>query len=103
MNKFKKLLILLSLLMLGVTAYKIIDIYALFQSEKTGVLTSNIGEWNIYLNGNDVTDGITESFIMDTFNIEESEYTKEGKIAPGMNGNFEIIINPMDTRSFYKI
>lgn len=97
MNNFKKILIILTLFMLGVTVYKIIDTYALFQSEMAGTLTPGIGRWTIYLNENDVTNGTTKEFTMDTFNIVQSEYTAEGKIAPGMSGTFEISICPKDT------
>lgn len=98
MNVFKKILIILTLFMLGVTVYKIIDTYALFESEISGTLNPSVGKWNIYLNGNDVTNGTTQEFIMDTFNIEKSNYTKEGKIAPGMKGTFEIAVCPEDTQ-----
>lgn len=97
MNNFKKVLIILTLFMLGVTVYKIINTYALFQSEMADTLPLSIGRWNIYLNGNDVTNGTTEEFTMDTFNIAQSEYTAGGKIAPGMSGTFEIAICPKDT------
>lgn len=35
---------------------------------------------------------------MNAVKISESQYTKENKIAPGMNGTFEINIEPQDTQ-----
>lgn len=94
----KKTLIILTLIMLGITLYQIMHTYALFESEISGTLNPSIGRWNIYLNGNDITDGTTQEFTMDTFNIIKSEYTDENRIAPGMSGSFEIAVCPQDTQ-----
>lgn len=94
----KKLFIILTLFMMCFTIYQIKTTYALFESKISGVINSEIGKWNIYINNRDVTSGTSKTFIMDKFNIGGSKYTEEGKIAPGMKGSFEISISPRDTQ-----
>lgn len=98
MNTKKKIFIILTLFMACVTCYQIANTYALLESELSGTIKTEIGKWNIYINGDDVTNGTTQSFVMNKFNIGGSEYTAEGKIAPGMKGSFEISICPKDTQ-----
>lgn len=94
----KKILVILAIFMAIFTIYKIANTYALFETKMSGMIKPTIGRWNITVNGTDVTSGTTQEFAMDTFNIEESQYTKNGKIAPGMKGNFEIAILPQNTQ-----
>lgn len=96
-RNFKILLIILSIIMLIISIYKIKKVYALFQSELKGVLSKELGKWEITVNNTVISSGIEQNFIVDTFNIEENEYIKEDRIAPGLEGNFEIIIDPGDT------
>lgn len=98
MNSKKKIFIILTLFMACVTVYQIANTYALFESQLAGTINTEVGKWNIYINGDDVTNGKTQSFVMDKFNIGGSKYTTEGKIAPGMRGSFEISICPRDTQ-----
>lgn len=94
----KKVLIVLTLFMIIFTIYEIINIYAVFYSETKGNINTSLANWNIELNGNEISNGIIQEFVMDNFNIEPNDNTKEGKIAPGMVGNFSISINPKDTQ-----
>lgn len=97
--KIKKyILCFLTVFMIGFSVYKIIDTYAIFYTEKSGELSLPIGKWNISLNGADIAGGITEEIILDNFNVIENEYTEKNKIAPGMQGDFEIEISPQDTQ-----
>ena len=95
---FKKVLILLTIIMMIVTIYKIVTIYALFESSIQKNVEAEIGKWKIKVNSSDITNSTTQSFIIDTFNISQSLYTKENKIAPGMECTFDIEIEPQDTQ-----
>lgn len=97
--KTKKILLYFSTIcMLTFSVYKIIETYAIFYTEKNGEMNLTIGKWNILLNGSDITRSITEEIILDSFYINQSKYTEENKIAPGMQGYFEIEISPQDTQ-----
>lgn len=94
----KKIFTLLTIIMLCFTIYKIVSTYALFETKLQKNVKADVGKWKIKVNTSDVTSSTTHSFTMDTFNISQSPYTKENKIAPGMNGIFEIDIEPQNTQ-----
>lgn len=94
----KKFLILLTMIMMCFTIYKIVSTYALFESNVTKSVKAEVGKWKIKINSADVTNSTTKNFTMNTFNISKSQYTKENKIAPGMSGSFEIEIEPQNTQ-----
>ena len=92
--KLKKLLYLVCLMMLIVLVLELADTYALFESKTNQIVKTDIGKWTVTVNDSSVTSG---TFTVDTVNITSSENVKEGKIAPGGTGYFDIIINPKDT------
>lgn len=94
----KKIFILLTIIMLCFTIYKIVSTYALFETQLQKNVKADVGKWNIKVNAEDITNTTTHSFTMNTFKISQSPYTKENKIAPGMDGTFEIDIEPQDTQ-----
>ncbi len=94
----KKIFILLTIIMLCFTIYKIVSTYALFENQLQKNVKADVGKWNIKVNAEDITNTTTHSFTMNTFKISQSPYTKENKIAPGMDGTFEIDIEPQDTQ-----
>lgn len=94
----KKIFILLTIIMLCFTIYKIVSTYALFETNLQKNVKADVGKWNIKVNTSDVTSSKTHSFTMNTFKISQSPYTLENKIAPGMDGIFEIDIKPQDTQ-----
>jgi len=98
MKNLKKLFILIALIIMIFTIYKIIKTYALFESNITGTADMGIGKWNISVNQSDITSGQTHSFTITSFNIPQNQYTKTGKVAPGMGGDFYIEISPVDTQ-----
>ncbi len=84
-------------IILAIIIYEVIHIYAVFQSEIEGNVQFTNGKWNIYVNGTEISRGVETSFLVDHINIGESSHVKEGNIAPGLSGDFEIAINPSDT------
>lgn len=99
MNKriFKKILIIAILFMVLFMAYRIISIYAIFYSEGQGKVTQNNATWTIYLNQTNVTSKNSNTFEVDTFELEENSRVSTGKIAPGTKGSFYIELDPKNT------
>ncbi len=69
--------------------------YALFESQRTNTSELTIAKWEIKVNDN-MLSGSTSEFTINNFTWSTSEYVKEGKAAPGLNGYFDIEIDPND-------
>ncbi|MBR4672155.1 MAG: hypothetical protein IKO78_03000 [Bacilli bacterium] len=76
--------------------YLLIGSYGLFESERTNTSQIDIAKWQVKVN-NDSIDGSTSTFTVDNINWNSSPNVKEGKIAPGGSGYFDIVIDPNDT------
>ena len=74
-----------------------IQIYAVFYNKIIGNVKLKNGTWNIEINKTEISKGMNKEFIIDNINITENEHVKPGKIAPGLSGNFEILISPKNT------
>lgn len=72
----------------------ITETYGLFETNNVMVVNSEIGKWNIYVNDTAATE---ELFIVDSITVTDNAKVKNGKIAPGTNGYFDIVIDPKDT------
>ena len=93
--KNKNILVVVSLILVFITIYIIRDTYGLFESKNVMVADTNIAKWNVLINGTDIKSG--ENFTVDTITVAGAENVKEGKMAPGTEGYFDININPTDT------
>lgn len=97
-NKKSKIFIfILCVMLLIMVIYKIVNTYALFYSEVNGKVEFKNGTWQIFVNGTDIAQGTDVKFLIDNIEIEEKNHVKQGNIAPGMYGKFNIEINPTDT------
>lgn len=92
-----KSLILLSIILIAIIVYQIIHIYAVFNSEVSGNIEFEKGKWNIFVNGTEISSGIDKEFVIDKINVDNVANVKEGKLAPGVTGDFEISIKPTNT------
>lgn len=90
MNNMKRVLLLISLLMLFFTIYLAMDTYALFESNKNYDVSSDIAKFVIKVNGSGAK---TEEFVVDSIAYYENEYVIENKIAPLVDGYFDIVID----------
>ena len=97
-NNIKKLFILLTLIMCVITLYEIMSAYAVFHSETLGITETDLAQWKMVINDTDISSGTTEEFVIDTFYPENSTKVAEDKIAPGLLGYFEIILEPKTTQ-----
>ena len=93
----KKSLIILTIIMICVTIHKIVQTYALFETNKSGQIEQAIAKWNIELNETDITNGLTEDIIIDNFQLSQNNNVLAGKNAPGISGAVELTLNPKDT------
>lgn len=86
----KRVLLLISLLMLFFTIYLTMDTYALFESNKNYDVSSDIAKFVIKVNGSEAK---TEEFVVDSIAYYENEYVIDNKIAPLVDGYFDIVID----------
>ena len=93
----KKSLIILTIIMICVTIHRIVQTYALLETNKTGQIQQKIAKWNIELNETDITNGLSEDIIIDNFQLSQNNNVLAGKIAPGINGSVDLSLDPKDT------
>lgn len=93
----KKLWIVVIILMFA-SIYLISSSYALFESDSSGLINSDIGQWTIKLNDYLISDTSEVSFDVDNFQYAENIHTVDGYIAPGRNGYFDVILDPKGTQ-----
>ena len=86
----KRVLLLISLLMLFFTIYLTMDTYALFESNKNYDVSSDIAKFVIKVNGSEAK---TEEFVVDSIAYYENEYVIDNKIAPLVDGYFDIVVD----------
>ena len=90
----KVLIILLAVLVFAV-AYELSVSYALFESEKEFIVNSDIGKWNISVNGYSINE--TSTFSVNSVQVTSDSNVRTNYFAPGTSGFFEIEIDPEDT------
>ena len=78
----------------------IINTYALYKSQLEGTYNNSLGRWIIDVNGNEISSGTQiEEFDLtpEYMKYVQSEYVADGKIAPGSQGYFELLIDASKT------
>lgn len=96
----KKLLTILVLIMLIISFFQIANMYALYKDQLQSDYTNLLGVWAIKVNGVDISSGgLDLTFTMTEDNLTYMDFAnvKDGKIAPGRQACFEIIIDPTNT------
>lgn len=94
---FRKVIICLFVLAIGFLIYQVSESYGLFETNSESGFASDIANWQILVNDVDVGTSQTHEFSINSINWQSSTHVKSGKVAPGMQGNFDIIINPSGT------
>lgn len=102
MNRKFKIILAIIALVLCIT--QIQQTYAKYTETKEGDTDFSIAKWKILVNNNDISESATMSSLINPIYIE-NENVKEGVIAPGSEGYFDLVINANQTEvSFeYKI
>lgn len=96
----KKLLTILVLIMLIISFFQITSMYALYKEQIQGEYNTLLGAWEIKVNEKDITtSGQVETFTIadDQLGYVTSDYIQAGKIAPGGQAYFDIVIDPSNT------
>lgn len=96
----KKLLTILLLIMLIISFYQVTSMYALYKDELESEYSNVLGIWTVKINDTDVTsDGETHTFTISDEQLQyvESTTVADGKIAPGSQAYFDIVIDPTET------
>ena len=90
-----KIIYVLCAIMIFASIYEITDTYGLFESNKTKLVDNPIASWNILINNSNLNQNRT--FTINNFQTDENTTVKNGRIAPGTTGYFDIEIDPSDT------
>lgn len=96
-KNLKKILFLLIICIFVLLVYEIIQIYAVFHSELKANVKLENGAWNITVNGTKISTGIEEQFEIEQISTNQNSHVKPDKLAPGLTGSFDIVINPENT------
>lgn len=96
-KNFSKSIILIWLCVILLLIYTVSRVLAVFYSEQNGKVEIKKGKWHVTINETDITNGTDLQFDINNIQIKESEHVKPGTMAPGLKGNFSIVINPEDT------
>ncbi len=101
-NKIKTFFTIIAIALLVFIVFEIYNVYALLYSQVETDVSLQLGKWNIKVNNTDVTNDESKSYTIDTINLMNSQNVKEGKIAPGTKGNFQITIDPTYTQVSFR-
>lgn len=93
-KSFYALLILASIFM-AITVFT--DTFSVFQTDGLAVINQEVGKWVIKINDIDISTSASSDFVIDNFNYSANTKVKDGKIAPGRSGYFDVTIDPTGT------
>ena len=91
-----KIIYIVCAIMIFISIYEIKNTYGLFESKKEIDIDKSVAKWNIYINDNNLN--TTETFTIDNFTFQETDTVAKDKIAPGILGWFDILIDARDTK-----
>ena len=91
-----KIIYIVCAIMIFISIYEIKNTYGLFESKKEIDIDKSVAKWNIYINDNNLN--TTEAFTIDNFTFQETDTVAKDKIAPGILGWFDILIDARDTQ-----
>lgn len=77
--------------------------YGLFESGKDFNSNMNVAKFNLFVNDTNIVD--TKKFNINNITVLDNENVLNGKIAPGVSGYFDIVLNPMgsDVSIYYEV
>lgn len=77
--------------------------YGLFESGKDFNSNMNVAKFNLFVNDTNIVD--TKEFNINNITVLDNENVLNGKIAPGVSGYFDIVLNPMgsDVSIYYEV
>ena len=69
----------------------VVDTYGVFETEATASSVFDIGNWEILLNGNDIS--LEQSITLSDFIYQNDSHIEDGYFAPGSTAYFDLVIN----------
>lgn len=95
--KRTKILLYIVVFLLAVTTYLVFNnTFALFESDASGVVNSQIGRWIIKISNETITDGTNEDININSFVYASNPRVASGVIAPGTSAYFDLIFDATD-------
>lgn len=94
----KKILILGLLSFLVLFIFGIASTFGLFHSNVDGDVNTNVAKWNILINDTNISDGVTDKFVINDLAYSDTTNKKPGTIAPGTSGTFSLTLDATDTQ-----
>lgn len=101
MIKIKKWHLVLAICALILCITQIQQTYAKYLDTKEGDTDFTIAKWKILVNQQDITEASTMSSLINPVYIE-NEHMKEGVIAPGREGYFDLVIDSSNTEVSFR-
>lgn len=101
MIKIKKWHLVLAICGLILCITQIQQTYAKYLDTKEGDTDFTIAKWKILVNQQDITEASTMSSLINPVYIE-NEHMKEGVIAPGREGYFDLVIDSSNTEVSFR-
>lgn len=96
MTKDKKIKLLIAFIALFICIFQIKETYAKYIESKNGDTEFTIAGWKIKINNSDITDGANLSSLINPV-YESNSNIKDGVIAPGSQGYFDLSIDATNT------
>ena len=97
MEKTKKILNVVFVMMLIITIIVINRTYALFESSVDLTIKMDVAKWNITVNDALATSNSVQSFVIKNLQLEANSKVENGKVAPGSKGTFDVEMDFKDT------
>lgn len=95
-----RVLFIVNILFLILFCFELVNTYSVFESNALGEVSSKLASWKVLVNGTDIVKSNT--FSLDSINFDTSNRVVTGKAAPGISGNFDIVIVPNDTEVAFR-
>ena len=95
--KKTKIILYVLVFILGVTTYLVFNnTFALFESNASGVVNSQIGRWIIKISDVTITNELSEDIEINSFVYASNPRVASGVIAPGTSAYFDLVFDATD-------
>src|SRR5574344_1686768 len=94
----KIILIIICIISILSTIIIFFSTYSKYTEDAQATVENQVGKWIVKINNKDITQGISQDFLIQNIVIDENTNVIDGKIAPGTTGHFDIEINPAGTQ-----
>ena len=69
------------------------DTLALFETDSSGVVNSDVGKWLIKVNNQTITETVNEAIEINSFQYSSDSHVETGYIAPGGTAYFDLVVD----------